>query len=35
MERTHFDSDHDLFREGFRQFVATEMKEIIGRKLGL
>jgi alkylation response protein AidB-like acyl-CoA dehydrogenase len=25
MERTHFDEDHQLFREGFRQFVATEM----------
>lgn len=25
MERTHFDDDHHLFREGFRQFVAAEM----------
>jgi alkylation response protein AidB-like acyl-CoA dehydrogenase len=25
MQRTHFDEDHQLFREGFRQFVATEV----------
>jgi alkylation response protein AidB-like acyl-CoA dehydrogenase len=25
MERTHFDEDHHLFREGFRQFVAAEV----------
>jgi alkylation response protein AidB-like acyl-CoA dehydrogenase len=25
MERIHFDDDHQLFREGFRQFVATEV----------
>ena len=25
MERLHFDDDHMLFREGFRQFVAAEM----------
>ncbi|MDG1266423.1 MAG: acyl-CoA dehydrogenase family protein [Ilumatobacter sp.] len=25
MERTHFDEDHHLFREGFRQYVATEV----------
>ncbi len=25
MDRTHFDDDHHLFREGFRQFVATEL----------
>lgn len=25
MERTHFDEDHQLFREGFRQFVNAEI----------
>ena len=25
MERTHFEPDHDLFRDGFRQFVQAEI----------